>query len=166
MIVSQDAEGLVAIASLAGDQDKNLEPLIHTLKNLQWGAEQPADEQDMQTAVYKGTKLRIDSRTGEFIKLLGKRYSEGDLDESSYTNTMRLFDGMLSGVLSSYEQIDDPRVDSLHSVLTHAALMRGVIALEFRAYDLRDQSVLNDEQIALLRDIARYQKYELLDQIP
>lgn len=133
---------------------------------MRWAAEPPKDSRDTQTAVYDDLRLQVTGMHGDFVELIGERYAAGEMSGEVYQNAMRITAAVLDGVLHSHESIRDPNVDSLNSILTYAALLRGVISSELKKHGFEGEAVLTQEQHELLKEAAQYQRYELFDELP
>ena len=158
----REDDGLLQLAQ----DDTKTRAVVDIFRSLHWDADPPADTRDTQTAVYDDLRIRISGEHGELIKSIGEQYAAGEIGREGYHNTMRIIAAVLDGILHSHESIHEPGVDSLNSILTYAANLRGGVSSELKKHGFEGDAVLTDEQHALLREAARYQRYELFDDLP
>lgn len=144
--------------------------IVGGLRAMRWSSVPLANNNDLETIVYDGLRVQIGSGYGEYIKSFGERYSNGDLGEDAYVNSMLLADAFFSGIMHSHESIRDrgadPAAYPIQSALTYAPLMRLAIAQELEKFGFEDRGILSKEQRQRLRGAVRDKEYETYDQYP
>jgi len=165
-ISGQDVHGLLSLVREGTTENERFDARLADVLAIRWGERPPASSRDVQRVLYGDTELQITSEIGRFVQSLGKMYDSSELTEDEYARAMLLIDAILSSVLASHEELAQDNVSTLQSALTQAALLRVVIAQELRKYGLEDQSVLDDDDMQLLRDMARTHDFSKLGQIP